>query len=79
MKNEKIVTIAAITIIGVILVPIVINAGMTLIGMTCAGISNGINRVKFNKKIKEGLKDGSIVELDGQYYEVQKDEAVEEA
>lgn len=77
MKDEKIITIAAVTIIGVILVPIVINAGMTLIGTTCAGVGNLINRTKFNKKIKQGLKDGSIVEIDGQYYEVQ--EAVEEA
>lgn len=77
MKDEKIITIAAVTIIGVILVPIVVNAGMTLIGTTCVGVGNLINRTKFNKKIKQGLKDGSIVEIDGQYYEVQ--ETVEEA
>ena len=70
MKNDKIIKIAAITIIGVILVPRIINTGATLIGETCTMISNIVNKSKFNKRIKNGLKDGSIVEIDGQYYEL---------
>lgn len=35
----------------------------------------GVEKVKFNKKIKKGLKDGSICEIDGNYYEVKIEEA----
>jgi hypothetical protein len=31
----------------------------------------------FNRKIKKGLKDGSIVEINGEFYEVEK--TIEEA
>jgi len=35
--------------------------------------------MNFNKKMKKGLKDGSIVEIDGKYYKVEKEETIEEA
>ena len=78
MKDEKIITLVAVTIIGVILVPIVIGTIGNLIGVIYTGVGNAIIKSRFNKEIKKGLKDGSIVEIDGQFYEV-KQETVEEA
>ena len=41
-----------------------------LIGRSVAGISNIVVKKKFDKKIKDGLKNGSIVEINGKYYDV---------
>ena len=75
MKKNDIIKIAAIGFIGVVLVPIVIGAGINLINLTVVGTTNVVNKVRHSKKIKKGLKDGSIVEIDGQYYEVNVEEA----
>jgi len=79
MKNDKLLTVAVITVVGVILVPIVINTSINLINVVACGVGNAINKAKFNKQIKQGLKDGSIVEINGEYYKVEKEETVEEA
>jgi len=73
-KDNDLVTLAAI----VILVPVVIGIGISVINLGIMGI-NGIKQARFNKKMEKGIKDGSIVVIDGQYYEVQKGETVEEA
>ena len=78
MENDKLVRTAAIVIIGVIAVPIMVNASITLGTAVYAGVYNTIAKIKFNNKIKKGLKDGSIVEIDGKFYEVEK-QTVEEA
>jgi len=73
MKNDnELITLAAI----IILVPVVVSAGIGIINLGINGV-NKIRQMKHYNKIKKGLKDGSIVEIDGQYYEVQ--ETVEEA
>lgn len=79
MKNNKIIELAAIGFIGVVLVPIVVNTTLNVIGYTSLGVRNLIQNVKYKKKIKDGLKDGSIVEIDGQFYEVKVEDHVEEA
>lgn len=71
MKDNTIVKVAAIGFVALVVVPTAIN----LIGSGVCGIANSVSKAKFNRKIKKGLKDGSIVEIDGEYYEV----AVEEA
>ena len=38
--------------------------------LVCGLVYNGVEWVKYKHKIKKGLKDGSIIEIDGQYYEV---------
>ena len=78
MEDKTIIKVAAIGFIGLVLVPVAVSAGIKLVAWSATGIANVVEKVKFNKKIKEGLKDGSIVEIDGKYYEV-KDENVEEA
>ena len=30
----------------------------------------GVATIKYKRRIKQGLKDGSVVEIDGKYYEV---------
>lgn len=75
MKNDnELITLAAI----IILVPVVISAGIGIINLGINGV-NKIRQMKHYNKIKKGLKEGSIVEIDGQYYEIQNTEEVEEA
>jgi len=76
MKDDEIIRIAAIGFIAIVVAPVVIGATLKVIGGTAVGISNMINKVKFNAQIKKGLKDRSIIEVDGKYYEV---ENIEEA
>ena len=69
MDDNKIEKIVAYGFIGLVLVPAVLTgalAGITL-------VYNGVNKIAYNRKIKKGLEDGSIVEIDGKYYEVKVD------
>ena len=75
MKNDnQLITLAAI----IILVPVVVSAGIGIINLGINGV-NKIRQMKHYNKIKKGLKEGSVVEIDGQYYEIQITEEVEEA
>lgn len=66
--NEKTITkIAVYGFVGLVVVPTVITAGYNLVVVP---IVNGVNHLVYKAKIKKGLKNGSIVEVDGQYYEV---------
>jgi hypothetical protein len=66
-RNTDLVNVAAMLVIGVITIPIVMN----LVIIPCTNLAlTGINTWKFNRKIKKGLKDGSIVEIDGGYFEL---------
>lgn len=75
MKKEDIIGAAIVLIGSVVLVKITIGLVIT----ARMGISNLANKVIFDRKIKKGLKDGSIVEIDGKYYEVEKVLTTEEA
>lgn len=79
MKDEDIIKIAAIGFIGLVVAPVVIGSVINLGSLAAAGVVNGINKVKFNTKIKKGLKDGSIIEIDGKFYEIDVENIVEEA
>lgn len=74
MDDNKIIKVAACGFVGLVVVPAVLGAGLRLV----AGACNLVEKAKFKKKIKNGLKDGSIIEIDGQYYEVEVQD-VEEA
>ena len=67
MDEKTIIKALGIVILG----PMVVGAGLTVIG----GVINGGNyvyeKLKYKKMIKAGLKDGSIVEIDGRYYSVE--------
>ena len=78
MKEDKIIKIAAAGFIGLVVAPIVLDVAVGTISLAVRGISKITNDIKFNRKIKKGLKDGSIVEIDGKYYNVIAED-VEEA
>ena len=57
---------------------IVIKTSIALGTMVYSATYNTVGKIRFNKKkVKKGLKDGSIVEIDGKFYEI--DSVVEEA
>ena len=68
MEN-KLVKIAAAGFVGLVVVPTLIGGGLKLIAIGASGIEYLVNL----RKIKKGLKDGSVIEVDGKYYEVPKD------
>lgn len=68
MEN-KLVKIAAAGFVGLVVVPTLIGGGLKLIAIGASGIEYLINL----RKIKKGLKDGSVIKVDGKYYEVPKD------
>lgn len=65
MDDKLITKIAAYGFVGLVVAPAAIGLGARLIGAA----ANGISKLAWKHKIKKGLKDGSIVEIDGQYYE----------
>ena len=69
--EDKIVKVAAIGFVGLVVAPIVIGGVINLAGAIYVTTANTVNRAKYNKKIKKGIKEGTIVKIDGQYYEVQ--------
>ena len=70
MEDNKIIKVAAIGFIGLVIVPTVVGFGINLIGHA----ANGISHLAYKRKIKKGLKNGSVIEIDGQYYEVNIEE-----
>ncbi len=72
MENDKLVGTIILAVGIVILAPIVINGVIAVGNATCTLVATGIDSIKYHQKIKKGLKDGSIVKIDGHYYEVVK-------
>lgn len=67
MNEKAIIKIAAAGFVGLVVVPAAINATINWVVIPAV---NGIGTLVHKAKIKKGLKNGSIVEIDGQYYEV---------
>ena len=57
MENDKVIKIAAWIIIGSIVVPTIIGGVSVLINATV----NGVNKARFKKKMKDGIKEGKII------------------
>ncbi len=74
MKNEDIIANAIIIVGGVLCIKYVV---IPLISVTSAGIESIGNQIQFKKRMKKGIKEGTIVKIDGKFYEVELD--VEEA
>lgn len=70
MKDDKLLKVAA----GIVLVPIALGIVGSAIRGAILGSVSLVERIQYKRKIKKGLKDGSIVEIDGQYYEVMTEE-----
>ena len=75
MENNKVIEIAAIGFVAIILVPAVLG----VVGTGITIISSTLLRNNITRKIKKGLKDGSIVEINGEYYEVKANGDVKDA
>lgn len=77
MKDQelanKIIIIGGVLILGPIIIRPCVNAMIGIYNV----IAGAIVRAKYDKKIKKGIKDGSIVNIDGVFYEVV--EPIEEA
>lgn len=43
---------------------------MTVAPLIIYAVDWGVATIKYKRRIKKGLKDGSVVEIDGKYYEV---------
>lgn len=67
--ESKLVKIAVVGFVGLVVVPTLISGGLKLIAIG----ANGIEQIIHLRKIKKGLKDGSIIEVDGKYYQVPKE------
>ena len=51
-------------------IPAIAGAATLVIGGAIVTVSNIVEKAAFKKKIKEGLKNGTIIEHEGRYYEV---------
>lgn len=67
MEDNKIIKLAAIGFIGLFVIPMSIRS----ITKTIVYAANGINNLVYKRKIKKDKKDGSMIEIDGQYYKVE--------
>ena len=74
MENNTIIKVAALGVIGLILTPVVVDVAIK----TKVSIGRGIKKLKHNIEIRKGVKDGSLVVLDDDHYEI-VDGDVEEA
>lgn len=66
MKNEDYLKLVA----GIILIPIAVNIGAVIV---LAGY-NGINKLRFRKQMKKRIKEGNVIIIDGEFYEVKKEQ-----
>lgn len=66
MEDNKIIKIAATGFVVLFVAPAVLGLAATAIG----AVANGVNTIAYKRKIKKGMKEGKIVEIQGNYYEV---------
>lgn len=70
-KNSVLETIGIIFMV-IFIVPLIIRWFIYGVSVLIDFVSTWINTIKRKRKIKKGMKDGSIVKIDGEYYEVEK-------
>jgi hypothetical protein len=70
MNDDKLIRTAASIFISMIVGPMIIRGACVLIEIPIVVGGNLIRRIKYNNEIKKGLKEGSIVCIDGLYYDV---------
>jgi hypothetical protein len=70
MDDNKVIKTAASIFIAMIVGPMIIKGVCILIEVPVVVGGNLIRKIKYNKKIKKGLQEGSIVCIDGVYYNV---------
>lgn len=69
--DEKL-TRTVVTVAGLIIVVPIVVRGLVFVGAVgYAGVKGVVDQVKFNKMIKKGLKDGSVVDYKGHYYKTE--------
>ena len=72
MKDNTLIKWAAI----VILAPVAVGAVIGVVNIGITGI-NAVSKARFNSRMKKGVKEGTIIEVDGQFYTIEQN--VEEA
>lgn len=70
-KNSVLETIGIIFMV-IFIVPLIIRWFIYGVSVLIDFVSTWINTIKRKRKIKKGMKNGSIVKIDGEYYEVEK-------
>ena len=74
MEDSKIIKTAAAGFVGLVVIPAVVK-GVIVGGAYAVDALDTLQAtIRYKRRIKKGLKDGSVVEIDGQYYEVQTTE-----
>lgn len=77
-KDLDVVDIILLVIGCILIVPVLVQ--LVIFGVSCiyGSIANLYNRIEFRNRMKKGLKDGTIVQVDGQFYEVTFKEPTDE-
>ena len=72
-KKSSIAEIAGALFICIFIIPIIVGyivKGLIWLSLVCANL---IEKIKHKRKIKKGMKNGSIIKVNGDYYEVNVD------
>jgi hypothetical protein len=71
MKEDRDMFSIILWIVGCILiVPVLVQGIVFAISCVYGSIANLYNKIEFRNRMKKGIKDGTIVQVDGQFYEV---------
>ena len=71
MENNVTKTVVTTLLVVFVVIPTVLTVVSYAIGGIIIAAENAANKKEFDKKIKEGLKNGTIIEHDGNYYNVE--------
>ena len=67
-SNIGIVEIAAI----VIFAPIIVGAVITVLDRAVCGVYNVFGKLAFTRRMNKGIKEGKIIQINGDFYNVEK-------
>lgn len=71
MDDTKIL-VGVLTTVGILMILPVAVGGVTLAAKaTTEGVCKIVDKISYKRKIKKGLKNGTVIEIDGQYYEIE--------
>ena len=76
---DKEVKTLVLVVAALVIVPIVVGAVAQVVVIGATGVCNVINSIKYDRMIKKGLKDGSIIYYEGDYVRIYECEPEEEA
>lgn len=68
MNKKELVNLTVATVVGLVVIPGVARAAYNNIVVPTV---NGIGKLVYKAKMKKGVKEGRIIEYNGNYYEVE--------